>query len=73
LQSLTIADNGKRISMGESMYGVVRVAADGAVSVYVVWRDKVAGKLRQIPGGTWKDKGGLSLKALRDQSSLSRH
>jgi integrase len=70
LQALTIADNGKRISMGESMYGVVRVAVDGAVSVYVVWRYKVGGKLRQIPVGTWKDKGGLSLKALRDKRDI---
>jgi len=56
--------------MGESMYGVVRVAAGGMVSVYVVWRYKVSGKLRQIPVGTWKDKGGLSLKALRDKRDI---
>ncbi|WP_223904947.1 tyrosine-type recombinase/integrase [Rhodoferax lithotrophicus] len=70
LQALTVADNGKRISMGESMYGVVRVAADNVVSVYVVWRYKVSGKLRQIPVGTWKDKGGVSLKALRDRRDI---
>jgi integrase len=70
LQALSIADNGKRISLGESMYGVVRVAADGVVSVYVVWRFKASGKLRQIPVGTWKDKGGLSLKALRDKRDI---
>lgn len=70
LQALTIADNGRRISMGESMYGVVRVTADGVVSVYVVWRYKVGGKLRQIPVGTWKDKGGQSLKALRDKRDI---
>ena len=70
LQALTIADNGKRVSMGESMYGVVRVATDGVVSVYVVWRYKVSGKLRQIPVGTWKDKGGVSLKALRDKRDI---
>jgi integrase len=70
LQALTISDNGKRISMGESMYGVVRVATDGVVSVYVVWRYKVSGKLRQIPVGTWKDKGGVSLKALRDKRDI---
>jgi len=70
LQALTIADNGKRISLGESMYGVVRAATDGVVSVYVVWRYKVGGKLRQIPVGTWKDKGGLSLKALRDKRDI---
>lgn len=70
LQSLTSADDGRRISMGESMYGVVRAAADGVVSIYVVWRYKVSGKLRQIPVGTWKDKGGLSLKALRDKRDI---
>ena len=70
LQTLSITDNGKRVSMGESMYGVVRVAGDGVVSVYVVWRYKVGGKLRQIPVGTWKDKGGLSLKTLRDKRDI---
>ena len=70
LQTLSITDNGKRVSMGESMYGVVRVAGDGVVSVYVVWRYKVCGKLRQIPVGTWKDKGGLSLKTLRDKRDI---
>lgn len=70
LQALTSSENGHRISMGESMYGVVRVDAVGVVSVYVVWRYKVSGKLRQIAVGTWKDKGGLSLKALRDKRDI---
>lgn len=67
LQALTTADDGRRISMGDSMYGTVRAGRDGAVSVYVVWRYKFDGKLRQIPLGTWKDKDGLSLKAIRDE------
>ncbi|MCV2358873.1 site-specific integrase [Paucibacter sp. TC2R-5] len=67
LQALNLADDGKRISMGESMYGTVRVGKDGAVSLYVKWRYKAGGKLRQIPLGTWKDKGGQTLKALRDE------
>lgn len=67
LQALVPADDGRRISMGESMYGTVRAGRDGVVSVYVVWRYKFGGKLRQIPLGTWKDKGGVSLKAIRDE------
>lgn len=68
LQALTERENGKRISMGESLYGVVRTGADGAVSLHVVWRYKVGGKVRQTPIGTWKNgSGGKSLKELRDK------
>ena len=67
LQALGAADNGQRVSMGNSLYGTVRAGSDGVVSVYVVWRYKVSGKVRQIPVGTWKDKGGQSLLALRDK------
>lgn len=70
LQALSATDSGKRISLGESMYGTVRVGVDGVVSVYVVWRFMVGGKRREIPVGTWKDKGGLSLKALRDKRDI---
>jgi len=67
LQALGAADNGRRVSMGNSLYGTVRSGSDGVVSVYTVWRYKVGGKVRQIPVGTWKDKGGQSLMALRDK------
>lgn len=67
LQALTVADDGRRISMGESMYGTVRAGRGGEVSVYVVWRYKLNGKPRQISIGTWKNKGGASLKAIRDK------
>jgi integrase len=68
LQALTSQDNGRRISMGESLYGVVRTGADGAVRLHVVWRYKVGGKVRQTPIGTWKNgSGGKSLKELRDK------
>jgi len=70
LQALTELENGKRISMGESLYGVVRTGADGAVSLHVVWRYKVGGKVRQTPIGTWKNtSGGKSLKELRDKKN----
>ena len=67
LQALTPAQNGQRVSMGHSMYGSVRIDREGIVSVYVVWRYKFAGKLRQIALGTWKEKNGQSLKALREE------
>lgn len=68
LQALTERENGKRISMGESLYGVVRTGADGVVSLHVVWRYKVGGKVRQTPIGTWKNgSGGKSLKELRNK------
>ncbi|MGV0960619.1 MAG: tyrosine-type recombinase/integrase [Limnohabitans sp.] len=54
--------------MGESLYGTIRVGADGAMSVHVMWRYKVGGKVRQTPIGTWRNgSGGKSLKELRDK------
>lgn len=68
LQALTSQDNGRRVSMGESLYGTARVGTDGAMSVHVGWRYKVGGKVRQTPIGTWKNgSGGKSLKELRDK------
>jgi integrase len=66
LKRLTAEHDGDRIRMGESMYGTVRAGTDG-VSVHVVWRYRFDGKVRQIRLGTWRDKGGESLKALRDK------
>lgn len=68
LQALTSQDNGRRVSMGESLYGTVRLGTDGAMRVHVVWRYKVGGKVRQTPIGTWRNgSGGKSLKELRDK------
>ena len=66
LQALTSQDNGRRVSMGESMYGMVRAGQDGVISVHVVWRYKIGGKVRQTPIGTWREARGKSLKELRE-------
>lgn len=66
LQALTERQNGQRISMGESLYGLVRAGQDGAISVHVVWRYKIHGKVRQVAIGTWKESGGKSLKEIRE-------
>lgn len=66
LKALTKDSDGKRLSLGGSMYGTVRAGAKDGVSVHVVWRYKVGGKLRQVAVGTWRDDG-TSLKALRDK------
>lgn len=66
LQALTNQDNGRRISMGESLYGVVRAGQDGAISVHVAWRYKIGGKVRQTAVGTWRESGGKSLRELRE-------
>ncbi|PUE40160.1 site-specific integrase [Limnohabitans sp. Bal53] len=66
LQALTERQNGQRISMGESLYGSVRAVQDGAISVHVVWRYKIHGKVRQVAIGTWKESGGKSLKEIRE-------
>ena len=67
LKALTTADVGKPITFGESMTGKVWASRDGVVSVHVTWRYRIGGKLREIRIGTWCDKGGMTLKALRDE------
>jgi integrase len=67
LKALTPDRDGERVAMGGSMYGTVRAGSDGAVSVHVVWRYRFDAKVRQIRLGTWRNKGGESLKALRDK------
>jgi integrase len=64
LLALSSTNNGQRISLGNSMYGAVRVSLDGIVSVHVTWRYRANGKKRETTLGTWKAKNGLSLKAL---------
>lgn len=67
LRALTRADHGRTIRFGESMTGKVRVGRDGAISVHVSWCYRIGGKTREIRIGTWREHGGMSLKALRDE------
>lgn len=67
LRAKTPAQHGERFPLGESMFGQVRADANGKVSVYVSWRFRVNGKIREVYVGTWRDGGGISLKALRDE------
>ena len=67
LEALTAADHGRRLSLGDSMYGTVRAGKDGSLSVYVVWRYKLDGKVREARLGSWRAGGPISLKALRDE------
>lgn len=67
LKALTVSDAGRTINFGESMAGKVHVGRDGAVSVHVTWRYRIGGKTREVRIGTWREIGGMSLKALRDE------
>jgi integrase len=67
LKALTRADDGRSIKFGESMTGKVRVGRDDSVSVHVTWRYRIGGKVREVRIGTWRDKDGMTLKALRDE------
>ena len=67
LKALTRDDDGKSIKFGESMTGKVRAGQGGTVSVHVTWRYRIGGKVREVRIGTWRDKGGMTLKALRDE------
>ena len=64
MKAFRAADHGKSVSMGKSLFGKVRVDTSGVVSVYVTWRFKVGGKVREQSVGTWREKGGMTLKAI---------
>ena len=49
------------------MTGVVHLSRDGAISVHATWRYRVGGKTREVRIGTWRENGGMTLKALRDE------
>lgn len=66
LQALGPADDGTRVLLGDGLAGNVRAGKDGAISVHVGWRYRFDGKVREVRVGTWREKDGLSLKALRD-------
>jgi integrase len=67
LKGLTAANAGESIKFGESMTGKVWASKDGAISVHVTWRYRIGGKQREIRIGTWRDKDGMTLKAIRDE------
>jgi hypothetical protein len=67
LKNLTADKHGQTLRLGNSMLGVVRVATDGVISVNVTWRYRVGGQTREVHLGTWRQRGGDTLKALRDK------
>lgn len=66
LKALSATEHGRTVTLGDGLTGTVHAAADGTISVHVSWRYRVGGKTREIRIGTWRDRGGMSLKALRD-------
>ena len=67
LKALGVDRHGEKISLGDGLAGEVRAGRDGTISVHVSWRYRINGKTREIAIGTWRDKDGQSLKALRDE------
>lgn len=65
LESLTPADAGKKLSDGDSLYGLVRVSTGGIVSVLFRWRFRHGGKSHDYTCGTWKK--GISLPSIRKE------
>ena len=53
LNALTANDHGRRISMGLNMRGDVKVTQDGSIRVYVGYRFKVNGKIREVRLGVF--------------------
>lgn len=59
-----MADKGRKLPDGESMFGTVRVSKDAKVSVDFEWRYRFDSKTRQVRVGTWPK---LSLGDIRRQ------
>ena len=64
LEALGVADKGRKLPDGESMFGTVRVSKDAKVSVDFEWRYRFDSKTRQVRVGTWPK---LSLGDIRRQ------
>jgi len=64
LEALGVADKGRKLPDGESMFGTVRVSKDAKVSVDFEWRYRFDSKTRQVRIGTWPK---LSLGDIRRQ------
>ena len=64
LEALSVADKGRKLPDGESMFGTVRVSKDAKVSVDFEWRYRFDSKTRQVRVGTWPK---LSLGDIRRQ------
>lgn len=65
LENLTAADNGRKISDGDGLHGLVRVSKGGLISVLFRWRFRYGGKCHDYTCGTWKK--GVSLAFLRKE------
>ena len=68
LESLNLADIGKRLADERSLYGLVKAKGDG-VCVMFRWRYRFDGKLRDYTCGTWPTK---SLKEVREAHEAAR-
>ena len=71
LEALRVTDNGKRLTDGGSMFGIVRITKDenNPVRVDFQWRYKLNGKPHQMRIGSWPN---LTLKLLRTECDKLR-
>lgn len=67
LNALTANDHGRRISMGLNMRGDVKVTQDGSIRVYVGYRFKVNGKIREVRLGVFPVNTLSELRAKRKE------
>ena len=67
LEALTAAHIGRRISDGESLYGIVRATAETA-SILFRWRYRFNGKLKDFTCGTWPSSSLATIRKNRDDA-----
>ena len=68
LLALKPEQKGKTIYDGGSLRGIVRVGKDDAVSVFFVWRYKIAGQSKAIACGTWPKTRLAEIRRTREQA-----
>lgn len=64
LEALKPTDAGKKLREDGGLVGVVRLKADGTVSVQWKWRYRFAGKVKETALGTWPK---MSMPAIREE------
>jgi integrase len=67
LEALAAHDSGRRISDGESLYGVVRATIE-SVSVLFRWRYRFNGQLKDFTCGTWPAASLATIRKNRDDA-----
>lgn len=71
LASLKAQDNRRRLTDGGGLFGVVRAAKDGRISVAFTFRYRFGGAHRDLRCGSWPDSTLKEIRAVRDRAKAT--